>query len=343
MNRWYLSDGPESDVVIGTRIRLSRNLAGIPFPKRMSVADRRRVSEKLQSAVYGKNSSLASLYRTVNMEELSKTEAVSLVERMLVSADFISERVGRSILVNGDESSCIMVNAEDHYVLQEFRSGLSLKEAYRSVDRLDTILNKSLPIAFDAKLGFLTQDPVCLGTGMHASLFLHLPALTDSGTAARLASNLSSLGLSLRAAFGSVPKPRGAIYQLSNNVTLGITEQEALANLNSMALQVIARERSARKKLVGDLGVKDTIWRSLGILRNARLLTDDEFFGLISLVRFGIAAGEIKDIPLQAVSELMIDVQPATLSEESGRLLTETERHALRASLVRRALRERKG
>lgn len=126
-------------------------------------------------------------------------------------------------------------------------------------------------------------------------------------------------------------------------MTLGITEQEALANLNSMALQVIARERSARKKLVGDLGVKDTIWRSLGILRNARLLTDDEFFGLISLVRFGIAAGEIKDIPLQAVSELMIDVQPATLSEESGRLLTETERHALRASLVRRALRERKG
>lgn len=340
MSKWYLSDGTDHDVVVSTRIRLSRNLEDIPFPVRMSVADRRRVSEALRNAVYGENSSLSSAYRMVSMEELSKTQAVSLVERMLVSADFISERVGRSVLVNEDDSSCIMVNAEDHFILQEFRSGRDLENAYHAADQLDTVLNKSLHFAFDKKLGYLTQNPVCLGTGMHASLFLHLPALTDSGAAARLASNFSKLGLSLRGAFGSVSKPRGAVYQLSNNVTLGLTEQEALANLNSMALQVIAQERSSREKLIQNLGVKDTVWRSLGILCNARLLTNDEFFDLISIVRFGVAAGEVKGLTLRQIAGLMIRMQPAMLAEESGKMLTAEERHALRADLVRRALQE---
>jgi protein arginine kinase len=338
MSKWYLNPGPENDVVISTRIRLSRNLADVPFPVRMSVSDRRRIIDEIKKAVYNENGTLMSIFQFVDMEELSKMQAVSLVERQLVSADFVSERIGRCLFVTDDESSSIMVNEEDHYVLQAFSSGLNLDETFHSVDRLETILNKTLHFAFDSKLGYLTQNPVNLGTGMNASVFLHLPALTDSGATARLASNLSKLGLSLRGAYGSVAKPRGAVYQLSNNVTLGLTEQEALANLNSMVLQIVAQERSAREKLVRNMGVKDTIWRSMGVLRSARLLTNDEFSDLISIVRFGISAGEIPDLSLNEITSLMFRTQPATLTEQCGKMLTAEERHVLRADMVRRAL-----
>lgn len=334
MGRWYEEPGPQSDVVLCTRVRLARNLVGVPFPSRMSVADRRAAAGKVRAAVMGENSSLSSRFRYVDMEAVSKYEAVSLVERQLADPDFISEKQGRAILLGNDGSSAVMINDGDHVRIQTISGGLDPDAAYAAADNLDTILDKSLHFAFDGELGYLTQDPIDLGTGMLASLDLHLPALSDSGSIGRISSSLARLGLSLRGTFGSGLEPKGAVYRLSNQVTLGISEREALSNLNSIAMQIVGQERTAREKLARELSVQDTVGRSYGILKTARLLTYAEFLDFISVVRFGVAAGLIRDIGYTEIGKLSMRVQPATLMRENGGDLTAEKRHELRAKIV---------
>lgn len=338
MSRWYEEPGPQGDVVLCTRVRLARNLGGVPFPSRMSVGDRRAAAERIRAAALGENSSLSSRFRYLDMESASKSEAVSLVERQLVSPDFISEKLGRALLLGDDESSAVMINDGDHVRIQTIAGGLQPDVAYAAADRLDTILDKSLHFAFDGELGYLTEDPTNLGTGMLASLDLHLPALSDSGAIGRISSSLARLGLSMRGTYGSGLEPKGAVYRLSNQVTLGITEREALSNLNSIAMQIVGQEREAREKLARELSVQDTVGRSYGILKTARLLTYDEFLEFISVVRFGVAVGLIREIGYGEIGKLSMRVRPATLTRESGRELTAEERHELRAKVVGEAL-----
>lgn len=338
VSKWYEQPAPEDDVVLCTRVRLARNLTGVPFPSRMSVGDRRAVSERLRAAVLSENSALAGKFACVNMETASREMAVSLVERQLVSPDFISEKLGRVLFLGEDESFCVMVNDGDHVRIQTAAAGLDTEKAYASADNLETILGKSLPFAFDRELGFLTQDPVNLGTGMIASVDLHLPALSDSGSIGRISASLARLGLSMRGAYGSGLEPKGAVYRLSNQVTLGITEREALANLNSIAMQIIGQERAAREKLARELTVQDTVGRSYGILKTARLLTYDEFLELISVVRFGVAAGLIEVPGYGLIGRLSMSVPPATLALAGGGGLTSEQRRELRARIVSEAL-----
>lgn len=334
VSKWYEKSGPESDVVISTRIRLVRNLRGIPFPAKMSKADRRVLEQKVRETVTDDNTALSVRFQFIDMENISKAEAVSLVERHLTSPEFISECDGRGILITEDECVSIMLNAENHLHIQSTMEGLNLDEAYQTADRLDTLLDKSLHFAFDEDLGYLTQSPVNLGTGMRASLMLHLPALKDGGEIARISASLSKLGLALRGIYGTGTEPKGAMYQLTNQVTLGLSEKEAIANLSSIAMQIISQERSSRKELAQNLDVQDAVCRSLGILQCARILTNDEFMRLISNVRFGVSVGLIPDITYDEVNKLIIEVQPATLMLLSGKKLTPSERHILRAQTV---------
>ncbi len=334
MDKWYEKSGPESDVVISTRIRLIRNLRDIPFPVKMSKADRRALEQRVVQSVTDENTAIGQRFRFIDLEDVSNAEAVSLVERHLTSPEFISERDGRGMLITEDESVSIMLNAENHLHIQATVEGLNLDKAYQAADRLDTILDKSLHFAFDEGLGYLTQSPVNLGTGMRASLMVHLPALKEGGGIARISASLSKLGLSLRGIYGTGSESKGAIYQFSNQVTLGLSEEEAIANLSSIAMQVISQERSARQKLAASLDVQDTVFRSLGILQNARVLTNDEFMLLISNVRFGVSVGLIQNIGYNEINKLMIEVQPATLMLLSGKKLTPNDRHVLRAQIV---------
>lgn len=333
MSKWYEESGRENDVVISTRIRLARNLRGIPFPVKMSQPDRRKLLPRVLAAVVAENKAIPS-FEFTDMEDLSKSEAVSLVERHLVSPEFISECTGRGLLATEDESLSIMLNEEDHLHMQSIVGGLDLQVAYQAVDQLDTALDKTLHFAFDEDLGYLTQNPVNLGTGMRASLMLHLPALKDGGGMVRIASNLSKLGLALRGIYGSGTEPKGAIYQLSNQVTLGLSEQEAIINLESIAMQIIAQERAARQELVLNLDIQDTVSRSLGLFSSALMMTNDEFMRLISNVRFGVSVGLVKNIGYDAINRLIIEVQPATLMRSSGKKFTASERHRLRAQRV---------
>lgn len=331
--RWYEKSGPMGDVVCSTRVRLARNLKQYPFPARASAAQKAEIEEKVKNALLSGNSILSGEFRFVPLEELSDTQAIALVERHVVSPEFVSDRRGKAVLVSEDESLSIMINEEDHLRIQVMRSGLSLKEAAETADRLDTLLGESLDFAFDPQLGYLTQCPTNLGIGMRASVMLHLPALTETGAISRIAANLSKLGMTLRGSYGEGSGVIGGMYQLSNQITLGLSEGEALANLSTISDQLIGEEKKARRALTENIVAQDQIERAVGVLKSARLLSTEECMKLLSLLRLGLSTGLLTGIGYEELNALSFRVQPCTLS--AGKPLTEAQRDALRAETVR--------
>jgi len=327
-----------SNEVISTRVRLARNLKDYPFPCRLSEQGRKKVIEKVTSAIRDSNSSIASDFNLIKLDDLTEAQGVSLVERHLVSPEFISETEGRALLLSKDESMSIMINEEDHIRLQVITDGLSLEQAYDTADKLDTLLDENLEFAFDDKLGYLTQCPTNLGTGMRASVMLHLPTLEKSRTIGRIAGNLSKLGLTIRGAYGEGSEPSGSLYQLSNQVTLGISEKAAIENLENITKQLVSQEQQARERLAKSIDIQDSVSRSLGLLKSAMVMTHDEALKLLSNVRFGILSGQIKDVTADVVDSLMEKIEPATLMVNSGKNLSAQERDIERAKILREAL-----
>ncbi len=328
----------DNKVVISTRVRLARNLVNYPFPCKLNTQGREKVVEKVRDAIQNSNSSIASEFSFIRMGELTPRQSVSLVERRLVSPEFVSDSQGGALLLSKDESLSIMINEEDHIRLQVITKGLSLEEAYDTADKLDTLLDENLEFAFDEKLGYLTQCPTNLGTGMRASVMLHLPALEKSKAISRIAGNLSKLGLTIRGAHGEGTEPNGALYQLSNQVTLGISEKSAIENLKNITLQLVSQEKQARERLCASIDIQDTISRSLGILRSAFVISHDEALKLLSNVRLGVVSGQITEVTTETIDKLMLAVEPATLSVNMNKNLSAHDRDIERAKLLRNSL-----
>lgn len=337
-NKWYERSGRDGDVVISTRVRLARNLNRYPFPAEMNLEQKAQVVDSICKAA-AKEGTPVSL-RYIDVANLPQREALSLVERHLISPEFSRCEEGSGLLLSADEDVSLMINEEDHLRIQTMVPGLELDEAYETADRLDSFLDGQLRFAFDDRLGYLTQCPTNLGTGMRASIMLHLPALQDSGAIQQLANTVAKLGLTIRGLYGEGSKPEGAIYQLSNQVTLGISEKAAIENLKGIAAQIIRQERTAREELCRNPHFEDRVWRSLGILQTARLLTRDEFMALISNVRVGAALEMLPGVGLDLVSALINAAQPATLMAAAGEDLEPGARDALRAKIVRERLAE---
>lgn len=331
-----------SDVVISTRIRFARNLKDYPFPCRMNTEKKCRVAAIIKEAALGGHSAISNRFRYIQMSELTQEEAVSLVERHLVSPEFISDREGRGLLLLDDESVSIMINEEDHIRIQVIRPNMDLEGAYDLADKIDTLFDEQLSFAFNDKLGYLTQCPTNIGTGMRASLMMHLPALRESGAMGKISASLAKLGLIIRGIFGEGSDPKGSVYQLSNQVTLGISEKEAIGNLHDIAMQLVAQERAARAAMAKNITVLDGIYRSFGILQYAKLISNDECMKLLSNLRFGIEIGVFENIDFDTINHLMIEVQPATLMKNIGKKLTAQERDQIRAEVVRTALMQKK-
>lgn len=333
--KWYEKSGNCGDVVCSTRVRLARNLKQFPFPAKATDPQREAVEQKVRDALLSGNSILSKEFRFVPLENASEEEAVSLVERHIVSPEFISDRRGKAVLISDDESISIMVNEEDHLRIQVLREGFSLKEAAETADRIDTLLSETLDFAYDPEFGYLTQCPTNLGTGMRASVMLHLPALTENGAMPRIASNLSKLGLTLRGTYGEGSKSVGGVYQLSNQITLGLSENEAIENLRSITVQLMEEERKARSQMAQDVAWQDKIDRAAGILKTARVLSSSECMELLSYVRFGISVGILQGVTTEELNGLMVNVQPGTLMAKAGKPLDQNQRDVLRATKVR--------
>lgn len=332
MNKWYNTPGNQSDVVISTRVRLARNIEEYPFPSRLDREGMAKVNELVKCAVF--ESEEGKDFSYIDMGTLTRHQAVSLAERHLISAEFASVKEGSGLIISPDESFSIMICEEDHVRLQVMKSGLALEEAYGQADGIDSVLDDKLGYAFDERIGYMTSYPTNLGTAMRASVFLHLPALTFSSQITALANTISKLGLSINGAYGHRNQPLGDIYQVSNRITLGITEKTAIANLKSITQQLANQERNAAAREIKNPALEDKIYRAMGILQSARLIRYDEFMELISFVRLGISCGLI-DIPVEKINALIIEMQPATISASYDNIDTITARDAKRAEIVR--------
>ncbi|NCC87496.1 MAG: ATP--guanido phosphotransferase [Clostridia bacterium] len=331
MSKWYEKSGSNIDVVIGTRVSLSRNIAKYPFTSRLNTDDKIEVCQEVKKSL---ENLFPKRFQYIKMNELTQDEAISLAERVLVSAEFVSYSEGRALLLQEDESISIMLCEDDHIKIQGMLSGLELDKVYSFIDEIDTVLDRELQFAFDKKMGYLTQCPTNIGTAMKASVLLHLPALTASGQISKLSVTVSKLGLNLTGVYGDISSPKSNVYMLSNQVTLGISEKSAIENLSSIAMQIVEQERTQRDELLKDLRYQDMFWRSYGILQNARILSSDELLQNISNVRIAASSGVI-NVPIEKMNELIITMQPATINASKGIRLDRQQRDAIRAEKAR--------
>ncbi len=327
------------DIAVSSRIRLARNLAGIPFPACAQDELRREISAQICDAVNSRN--FGGKVHLFEMEALLPLDREILFERHLASREFIDRPQGASLLVRTDEKLALMVNEEDHLRLQGIAPGFCLKELYQAVSLVDDRLAKKLDFAFDDKLGYLTSCPTNVGTGMRASVMLHLPALTLSGRIGATIQGINKLNLAVRGIYGEGSDNRGNFYQVSNQSTLGESEEEIIERFSAVIDQLINFERGARIQLLEKdrFGWLDFVGRSFGILRYAYKLTSGEALNYLSGVRAGVDMKLFDRLNATTVNALWLSIQSAHLQKLTGRILTESDRDIQRAALCRERLR----
>lgn len=338
MNKWYQQTGAEQDIVLSSRIRLARNLVDVPFPLKITDDQREELNQKVKSALQNVHLGENKL-QFIDMTALSEMQRFAMVERHSVSPEFIRHPEHRMLVLSEDESISIMVNEEDHLRMQVMVSGLQLEAAYETCSQMDQVLDETLRYAFDERLGYLTSCPTNLGTGLRASVMLHLPALEKSGLISSLTGTIGKLGLTIRGTYGEGSNVLGSIYQISNQITLGITEQDSIQNLESVVQQIIQSEKQARTNMMQNKEqAEDSIYRSLGTLRYARLLSGKEFYELYSNVRLGVSSGILTEISIQTLNELLQCTGTASVCAQANRELSPAERDTVRSRLVREKL-----
>ncbi|HEY8486236.1 MAG TPA: protein arginine kinase [Limnochordales bacterium] len=338
---WMAENGPESDVVLGSRIRLARNLKDIPFPGVASDGQLKQVLEQVRKALADLDAAHGGPMRFVRMSEVPPLERELLVERHLISPMHAQNVREKGFAVREDEALSIMVNEEDHLRLQALAAGLQLEEALELADRLDDWLSERLEYAFSPRVGYLTAWPTNVGTGLRASVMVHLPALAMTGNLARVLEAVSRFGVAVRGLYGEGTEAIGNIVQISNQVSLGRTEDEILKHLLNLVREVVGHERSARQRLLQQerRAVEDRVWRSYGVLRYSRAISSDEAMQRLSEVRLGIDLGIIQGLNQQILKELLVLIRPAHLQSFMGRELSAAERDVHRAALIRERIR----
>ena len=330
MSGWY-NNAVNNDVAVSTRIRLARNLRGIPFPSRMSNAQLGELKEKVKNAISGSNTPFAKSLKFIDMDAVPELEIKAMVERHVISPEFAANHKGRAIILSEDESISIMIGEEDHIRIQVLLSGFQLEKAYDTAERLDTLLDDYLHFAFDNELGYLTECPTNLGTGLRASLMLHLPACESNGEIGRLSENINKIGFTVRGIYGEGSRSAAALYQISNQITLGISEKNAIDNLKIIATQLIEKEKNFRNSLEL-IKIEDSVFRALGILKSARILSGKEMMGLLSRIKLGVSMGILQsDINPFGI---LIENQPFMLMRKYGEMTPE-ERDIKRANALR--------
>jgi len=337
-SEWLKGSGPNADIVISSRIRLARNLEKIPFPHWAGKDKREEVLKTIEQALSGlEHLKQGVILRLAGMDNLDKQ---FLVERHLMSLEHAQKTNYKAIAVDSEEVLAVMVNEEDHIRMQVMQSGFNLFEAWNIINQIDDYLAKGLRFAFSPEWGYLTACPTNTGTGMRGSVMLHLPALVLTKQVSRVLQAITKIGMTARGLYGEGTDAEGNFFQISNQITLGSSEEDIIDNLERIIRQVIGHEENARKALMKQNRevLQDKIWRSNGTLRSAHIINTKEMMGLLSMVRLGVDMGMIADIDRRAVNELFILTQPAHLQKIEGRLLSSAQRDVKRANLIRRRL-----
>ena len=337
LKQWYFKNGTQSNLIPSIRIRLARNLKQFPFEDRMTIDQQNQLSKLVQQALeqlqMGENK-----FRYLKLSDMSEKEIYSLLEKHLISLDLSRNTKTGFVAISEDDSISIMVNEEDHIRIQVLSTGFDLEHTLDLANKIDDYFDHELDYAFDPKLGFLTACPTNLGTGMRASVMVHLPALKQFNAIQQLSNNLGKLGMTIRGSFGEGTNVQGDMYTISNQVTLGISEQNAIQNLENIAKQIIEKEQNARNQLKDNDGFLDAIWRSYAILKYAKLISGEECSQLLSSVRLGVSMGILTDISLEQINEITAYYMPSSLCLYYKKDLDAHQRDAARAQMVQQIL-----
>lgn len=341
LSPWMDGSGAEADIVLSSRVRLARNLAKVPFPNQADSEKSAVVLKELETSMEDLSQTDGKSYLWIDIANLSPIERRVLVEKHIISFDLIQEPVNRALIVREDAAISIMVNEEDHLRIQSLYSGLDLLGAWRAANLVDDCIENRHTFAFDARLGYLTACPTNLGTGLRASVMVHLPALVFTRQINRIVSAATQLGLAVRGLYGEGTETTGNIFQISNQLTLGYNEMEIIDNLRNVACQIVDQERTARntlkKKSIDDL--TDRVWRSYGILRYARKISGQEALSMLSEVRLGTDLQIIEGVNPQVFNELLVATRTNFLQKVSDRGdLSVAECDQLRAQVIREKL-----
>jgi protein arginine kinase len=335
---WLEPGGPQSDIVLSTRVRLARNVAGRPFSSRLRPEERQELQAHLKKAVLkvlGPRD--AAWFELADMPEIDRR---CLVERHLISRELAAAEGHRSVAIDKAQRVAIMANEEDHLRLQVIRCGLQLETAWQEADGLDDRLEEHLTYAFSPTLGYLTACPTNVGTGMRASVMLHLPGLVLTRQIEKVFRAVARLRLAVRGLYGEGTQATGDIYQISNQASLGRSEPDILKTLASVIPQIVAYEQQAREVLVTEspTALDDRVFRAWGLLTHARTICSEETLTLLSAVRLAIHLGRLKGIDIGTVNELFLLTRPGHIQKIQGAALTESERDVARADYIRKRL-----
>ncbi len=335
---WLRGNGPDADIVISSRIRLARNLAQFPFAPRADDAVRGEIEGLLRDCIHKLQSTGELSY--VNVGALTPLDRQFLVERQLISREHAETHGSRGVGIGPRESISLMINEEDHLRMQVLRSGFALDECWSDISRIDDELEQHLTFAFSDEFGYLTSCPTNVGTGIRTSVMLHLPALVLTKEIQKVFQALHKINLAVRGLYGEGSQAMGDFYQISNQVTLGKTEQQIIQNIREVVPNIIAYERRVRRAMVKDnrQRLHDQVSRAYGILQNAQTITSEETMHLLSSVRMGINLGLVAGIEMPTVNELFIHTQPAHLQKLRRETLESAERNVARATYLRQRL-----
>src|SRR5687768_425554 len=336
---WLRGSGPMSEIVISSRIRLARNVAGYSFLSRCTRHQRQLLEGKVRQTILDSRIAPQTLY--VDLEQAPEIDRQLLVERHLISKPHAAAEGARGVAVGENETVSIMINEEDHLRLQVLRSGLQLEEAWDQINTIDDSIESKLDFAFHPRFGYLTACPTNVGTGIRVSVMLHLPALKLTGEIEKVFRAAKEMRLAVRGLYGEGTEATGDFYQISNQTTLGKTEDEIISEFKLQVIpKIIDYEHHARRTLVNDrtVALDDKVCRALGILRTARLMASEETLFLLSHLRMGVNLGRVKDIDLRTLNELFLLTQPAHLQKLQGKRLEGDVRRAARADFIRQRL-----
>ncbi|GAB4140673.1 protein arginine kinase [Thermopirellula anaerolimosa] len=335
---WLRGEGPECDIVMSSRIRLARNLADFPFVRLAGETERRQITERVEAALA--DSPFSGELLPVRVDALSELDRHFLVERQLISREFGEGRGARVVFIDRQERFSIMVNEEDHLRIQVMRSGLDLEPAWKLINELDDYLERHLTYAFDEQFGYLTACPTNVGTGMRVSVMLHLPAVVITRQMDQIFRGLEKLELVVRGLFGEGSQAMGDFYQVSNQVSLGRSEQELISKVGDVIPRIIEYERKAREFLMNESqeNLHDRVSRAYGILKTAQTISSEETMHLLSSVRMGVHLGLIAGLDTPTLNELFLLTQPAHVQKLVGAELDSADRNIERARFLRKRL-----
>lgn len=338
-SEWLRGSGPMSEVVISSRIRLARNVSGFRFLGRANRHERVQLERRIRDVIL--NAAIAPQTLYVDLDQAPDLDRQILVERHLISKQHSTSEGARGVAIGQNETVSIMVNEEDHLRIQVLRSGLQLEEAWEQINDVDDRLESKLDFAFHPRFGYLTACPTNVGTGIRVSVMLHLPALKLTGEIEKVFRAAKEMRLAVRGLYGEGTEATGDFYQISNQTTLGKSEEEIISDFKHLVIpKIIDYEHHARRTLLNDrtVALDDKVHRAIGILRSARLMASEETLYLLSHLRMGVNLGRVKDVDIKTVNELVLLTQPAHLQKHQGRKLEGDMRRAARAELIRQKL-----